>query len=91
MKNPIFELIEDSILSVLETDTGAFLPDEFAVEIEDAAFVQLLKGLVYTTNQKPVPPTLKRVLLEIQDRKVTVRSDKDPEAWAVVPLESVIH
>lgn len=91
MKNPIYELIEDSVLSVLETDTGAFLPDEFTVTLEDTAFVQLLRGLVSTQTGKPLPPMLKRIVLEIQDRRITVRSDKDPDPWLPAPVESAIH
>lgn len=91
MKSPFYELIEDAIISTLESDTGAFLPDEFVVTIEDAAFVQLLRGLVSTTDQKPLPPTLKRVLLEIQERRVTVRSDKDPDPWLPITREEALH
>ena len=102
MKNPIYELIEDSVLSVLETDTGAFLPDEFTVTLLSTAgglalarvrhaFVQLLRGLVSTQTGKPLPPMLKRIVLEIQDRRITVRSDKDPDPWLPAPVESAIH
>ena len=89
--NPIYAAIEDAVISSLETDNGVFLPDDFTVTIDDPAFQVLLKGLVFTNTQKPVPPTLKRILLEIQGRKVTVRSELDPEPWLPLPIAEALH
>lgn len=89
--NPIYEAIQDAVISSLETDQAIWLPDEFTVTIEDAAFQILLKGLVYTQTGKKLEPTLKRVLLEIQGHRVTVRSDKDPEPWLPITREEGLH
>ena len=89
--NPIYDAIQDSVISTLETDQGIWLPDEFTVTIEDAAFVILLKGLVSTETGKPMAPTLKRVVLEIQGHRVIVRSDKDPEPWLPITREEGLH
>lgn len=89
--NPIYEAIQDAVISSLETDESVWLPDEFTVTIDDAAFQVLLKGLVYTQSGKRLEQTVKRVLLEIQGHQVTVRSDKDPEPWLPITREEALH
>lgn len=89
--NPIWEAIQESVEFSLESDTGVFLPDHFTVEIEDKAFQLLLKGLVYTSTGKPMDPSLKRVTIEMYDRKITVRSDRDPEPWLPVLRSETLH
>lgn len=89
--NPIFEAIQDAMVASLETDESVWLPYEFSVTIDDAAFQVLLKGLVYTQTGKKLEPTLKRVLLEIQGYRVTVHSDKDPDPWLPMTREEGLH
>lgn len=87
--NWVYEAIQDAIIASLEA--GPWLPERFELTVEDAAFVQLIKSLVYPATGKKVEPTVKRVTLCIQERYVTVRSDKDPEPWLPVAREDTLH
>lgn len=89
--NPIWEAIQEAVESSLEHDNGVFLPDRFTVEIEDEAFQLLLKGLVHTGTGTKLEPTLKRVSIEMYDRTITIRSDRDPEPWLPVLRSETLH
>lgn len=89
--NPIWEAVQEAIESSLEHDTGIWLPDQFTLEIVDDAFQLLLKGLVHTATQKPLEPTLKRVTVQMYDKKITIRSDRDPEPWLPVLRSETLH
>lgn len=87
--NWIYDAIEGAIISSLES--GPWLPDRFELTIEDVAFQHLIKSLKVTSTGKPVAPTVKRVTLRIQERHVTVRSDRDPEPWLPIVREEGLH
>jgi len=87
--NEVYEAIEDAIIASLEE--GPWLPYEFELTLEDAPFQELLKGLVMAGTSKKVDPKLKCVSLRIQERNVTVRSDRDPESWAPISREEALH
>lgn len=89
--NFIYDIIEDAILeSLIESEKGIWLPDSFEIELEDEAFQAFLKaGLL--VEGKQVPLTLKRVWVTVGETRVLVRSDKDPEQWAIVPFKECLH
>jgi len=87
--NWIYEAIQDSIFSSLEE--GHVLPSEFELTIEDVAFRHLIKSLKVIDTGLPVDPKSKRVSLRIQDHKVLVRSDLDPEPSLPASWEDSLH
>jgi hypothetical protein len=87
--NFVYEAIEDAIIASLES--GPWLPARFELTIEDVAFQQLTKGLVIAGTSKRVDPKMKRVTLRIQERHVTIRSDRDPEPWLPITREDSLH
>ena len=87
--NWIYDTIEDAIISSLEK--GPWLPDQFELTIEDVAFQHLIKSLKVTSTGKPVSSAVKRVTLRIQERHVTVRSDRDPEPWLPITREDGLN
>jgi hypothetical protein len=87
--NWVYDAIEDAIISSLEN--GPWLPDRFELTIENAAFLQLIKSLKVTATGLPVASTVKRVTLRIQERYVTVRSDRDPEPWLPITREDGLN
>lgn len=87
--NFVYEAIEDAIISSLES--GPWLPDQFELTVDDAAFQLLIKSLKVTATGKPVSPDVKRVTLRIQERHVTVRSDRDPEPWLPITREEGLN
>lgn len=90
--NPIYETIQDAVIACLEQENeGIWLPDEFEIMIDDAAFQVLLKGLVMPVTRAPMDMKKKRVLLSIQGHRVTIRSDKDPEQWAIILRSEGLH
>lgn len=89
--NQLYEIIEDSIISTLETDNGIFLPETFTVSLEDQHFQELIKGMTYKSTKAPIPSTAKRIILKIQDFNVTVRCDSDPEPWLPILWSENIH
>lgn len=90
--NPIYDTIVDAIISCLEQENeGIWLPDEFEIMIPDDAFKLLLKSMVWTTNKVQVDQKLKRIPLNIMDYRVLVRSDQDPEQWAIILRSDALH
>jgi len=87
--NWIYESIQDAIIASLEE--GPWLPDEFELTIEDVAFRHLIKSLKVTATGKPVPADSVRVTLQIQGKRVLVRSDKDPEPFLPITREEGLH
>ena len=87
--NWVYDAIEDAIIASLEA--GPWLPYGFEVTIEDGAFIQLIKSLKSTSTGKKVEPTVKCVTLRIQERYVTVRSDRDPEPWLPITREEGLN
>ena len=83
----IYAIIQDVVISSLEK--GDLLPPEFTLELEDEHFTALLKTLVVGGTKTPVDQNLKRILLQIQDLRITVRSHLDPQDWFLDPAETV--
>lgn len=77
--NWVYEAIQEAIIASLEQ--GPWLPEEFEICLDDPSFQVLISGLKVVATGKPVPSTIKRVTLRIQEFYVTVYSDVDPSPW----------
>ena len=87
--NWVYDAIQDATIASLEA--GPWLPDQFELTIDDEAFQLLIKSLKVVSTGKPVAPTVKRVTLRIQERHVTIRSDRDPEPWLPITREEGLN
>lgn len=85
--NVFYDLIEDIVISVLET--GVKLPREFEVTIgqdEMRAFIKA--GLINRETKEPIPDTKKSVVIPIANHWLTIRvENNEPEETQ----ERVLH
>lgn len=87
--NWVYDIVQDTIISSLET--GPWLPGHFELTIQDEAFRVLIEGLVVAGTDEKVSPKVKRITMRIQEHRVTIRSDRDPEPWLPTNPEDVLH
>lgn len=83
----IYAIIQEAVIASLEKSEK--LPMEFVIELEDQHFQELIKDLVIGGTKTPVSKRAKRVVVEIAERRIVIRSDQDPQDWFADPAETV--
>ena len=87
--NWVLAEIRDAVIASKES--CPWLPEEFGLELEDTAFVALITDLKSLKTGKRIPVGVKRISITVQEHRVTVRSDADPEPWLPATPESVLN